>query len=160
LSAGLLEQFAEAKRGGADSVLKWLTKTSDRWRASKWREAGNNHRIWGRNWAITRMRHVINKNERFPYPIENHLWSISETSRTIWGDNTPLIEWRAVQPSAVRQESLVNNIWQWIVVEAQWDECWQNLFNLHPQTGVCAAKPYWDGSAPRGGAPRWARIDQ
>jgi hypothetical protein len=125
----------------------------------KWTEAGTDHRYWRRNWAVYRMRHVQNRDERFPRPLENHIFSLIETVRPIFSDNVPNIEIVSLFPGLEDQQAKLNAMWRWVSHQTSFDSFWASLYDYYPQTGLTAGKVMWDATAPRGGKPVLSHID-
>jgi len=140
----LIEGLERAVRKGDQSLLEFLEDLLDECREAKWQEAGQDHRIWKRNWSIFRGLHIKAKDAKTPWPTENHIWSIIEAVRPIWGDNPPQCTITPLFPGLEVQCEKLEALMRWGLEVSRFDDLWENLYDFLAPIGTAGAKVFWD----------------
>jgi len=155
---GLVEAIERARRAGDEIYRQFLEQMLEEQRRAKWSEVGVDHRLWRRNEAILRSRHMINRDPRLPWPLENWAWSLQEGTRPIWGDNPPRIQIVPLKPGEDRLigAQIVRAEWEWAAEVGQFDETWEELFDPLPGMGTTGLKVVWDDKK---NAPAFKTVD-
>lgn len=142
---GLVDALQEARRD-EKTYLRFLSELLQEQREAKWIEAGVNHSLWRRNMALIRTRHIVNKDDRTPWPIENYAWSIQEGVRPIWGDNPPQVQIVPLREGAdfSRGAYVLRMAWEWAYQVGHFMDAWEGLFDYLPSIGTVGLKVTWD----------------
>ena len=155
----LIEAFLKARDGGPVPYLKFVESLLDELKAAKWQEAGQSHSLWKRDWAIWRVSHIRNRDDRKPWPIHANLWSLTESVRPMWGDNPPAIDIIPLEPNLDGELEILRNVWKSIELKTRWVDWWESVYDFPPALGISVSKTLWDETAPGGGAPYIGTVD-
>lgn len=143
---GLVEAIEASRKAGDRVYLQFLSSLLEEQREAKWLEAGRDHSRWRRNHAVVRARHVVNRDERVPWPLENHCWSLIEGTRPIWGDNPPQVQIVPIRPGPEVFEgaNVLRLAWEWASQVGHFNDAWEELFDDLPIFGTGSLKVVWD----------------
>lgn len=153
----LLDALDRAERDG--TLLQLLEEIHKDNLEAKWQWAGMNHSIWARNMKIAQNRHIKPKNNRIPWPIENHGWALMESVRPTWGDNPPQFNIAPLRPGLEEKTPKLRTLWRWIEWRAGLHDFWEGLYDYGSPIGTVAGKALFDPTAPGGGAPLLGVLD-
>lgn len=157
LKVGLLEYLEQAEAD--DTLLECLTHIHEDNLEGKWQWSGRNHSRWEMNWRIMQNRHIKPKDNRIPWPIENHGWSMVESVRPTWGDNPPQFNVVPLRPGLEAKTPAMRTLVRWVEWRAKVQDFWEHLFDYLPPLGTVGGKALWDSTAAGGGGPMLGVLD-